>query len=200
MVQFKANSVSEHSPSAGAPARRMVKRVLVEYESSTHGRAALLHALSIVRHAEAALTVVAVATPERVGVGCMRCRSNAAMWNREMRSLAEDALAEAAELVGRSRAIEFAVAYGDGCKSALASAALRSEAELIVVPWRPNGRLRRLASTSVAEHLRRDGAGRSWSRRRQPIGAQARTSRGTPPLRIRSRRRTGRRKHGSNRA
>jgi nucleotide-binding universal stress UspA family protein len=116
----------------------------------------LFHALSIARQAEAELTVVVVATRERVDVGCARCRHNAALWNREMRWLAEDALAEAADLVGPSRTVEYAMAYGEP-KQALAGAAARSGADVKVVPWQPNGRLRRLYSSSIAEHLRRDG-------------------------------------------
>lgn len=131
-----------------------MKRVLVEYESSARGRAALLHALRVAREAEAELTVVAVATRERV-VGCARCRQSAVLWNREMASLAQEALDEAATIVGERPGIRYAIAHGDR-KRALADAAAASEAELVVVQWEPTGGLRGLFSAGLAEHLGRD--------------------------------------------
>jgi nucleotide-binding universal stress UspA family protein len=131
-----------------------VKRVLVEYESSQRGRAALLHALRVAREAEAELTVVAVATRERV-VGCARCRQSAVLWNREMTSLGQEALGEAATIVGARPGTRYAIAYGDR-KRALAEAAAACEAELVVVPWEPTGGLRGLFSAGLAEHLGRD--------------------------------------------
>ena len=128
--------------------------MLVEYGSSRRGRAALLHALRVAREGGAELTVVAVATRERV-VGCARCRQSAVLWNREMASLAQEALDEAATVVGERPGTRYAVAYGDR-KRALADAAAASEAELVVVPWEPRGGLRGLFSAGLAEHLSRD--------------------------------------------
>jgi hypothetical protein len=104
LPSFKTKITFDPSPPRDAT-RGTIKRELVEYESSAHGREALFHALEVARNADAELTIVAVATRERVGVGCARCRANAVFWNREMRYLAEEALGEAAELVGRSRTV-----------------------------------------------------------------------------------------------
>jgi hypothetical protein len=132
-----------------------VKHVLVEYESSPRGRAALWHALRGAREAGAELTVVAVATREPV-VGCARCRQSAVLWNREMASLAQDALAEAATIVGERPGPQYAIASGDR-KRALAEAAAAHKAELVVVPWEPTGGLRGRFSAGLGEHLSRDG-------------------------------------------
>jgi hypothetical protein len=86
-----------------------VKRVLVEYESSARGRGARLHALRVAREAGAELTVVVVATRERV-VGCARCRQSAVLWNREMASLAQEARDEAATVVGERPDTRYAIA------------------------------------------------------------------------------------------
>jgi nucleotide-binding universal stress UspA family protein len=143
-----------------------VKRVLVEYESSPRGRAALLHALHVVHHAGAELTVVAVATRERV-VGCARCRQSAVLWNREMASVAQEALDEAATIVGARPGTRYAIAYGDR-KQALAEAAAAYEAELVVVPWEPTRGLRRRFSAGLAEYLSRDGR---WEVTAAPVAA-----------------------------
>jgi nucleotide-binding universal stress UspA family protein len=131
--------------------------VLVEYESSSSGRAALFHALSIARDADASLMVVAVARRERVGIGCASCRANTVFWNQEMKALAEDALADARALVGPSPTIDYAVACGSSAKEALVQAATASGADVIVVPSVPHSGLRRRFSSSLAEQLRRDG-------------------------------------------
>jgi nucleotide-binding universal stress UspA family protein len=153
---FKTKITFDPRPPRDAK-RGTIKRVLVEYESSAHGREALFHALEVARNADAELTVVAVATRELVGVGCARCRANAVFWNREMRYLAEEALGEAAELLGRSRTVEYAIADGADTRDAVAGAAAGCGADVIVVPSEPNGRFRRLVSSKLAEHLRRDG-------------------------------------------
>jgi nucleotide-binding universal stress UspA family protein len=105
----------------------------------------------------ARLFVVAVARRERVGIGCATCRATTAFWNQEMKALAEQDLAEAGDLVGPSSAVEYAVACGSSPREALAQAAARSGAELIVVPREPSGRLRRLFSSRLARQLRSDG-------------------------------------------
>lgn len=133
-----------------------LRRVLVSYESSPHGRAALFHALGVARRAGAPMTVVSVTTNEPVNVGCARCRRSAAIWNRELRSLAQENLAEAAGLVGSSPAVDYAVAVGRPVH-AIGQAADRSGADVIVLPWEPSGRLRRLFSSTVAEELGKAG-------------------------------------------
>lgn len=101
------------------------------------------------------MTVASVAAKEPV-VGCARCRSNAVLWNQELRFLAAEDLAEAAGMLGRAPAIDYEVAVGDPVH-ALGEVAARSGADVIVVPWEPHGRLRRLFSVTLAEGLSKSG-------------------------------------------
>lgn len=160
---------------------RSLTRVLVSYESSARGRAALLHALGLAERAGVPLTVASGARRGPV-VGCARCRSNAVIWNREMRLLAAEELAEATSLVGPSVAVDYTVAIGDPVV-ALGQVAADSGADVIVVPWEPSGRIRRLFSVRVAERLSRAGrwevivapAATSQSRDGSELGVQAGT-------------------------
>jgi nucleotide-binding universal stress UspA family protein len=134
------------------------ERVLVSYEASADGRAAHSHALGIAHPAGAALLVVAVVPHEATNVGCARCRWNAAMWNRELDAIAQEELGEAARLVGKPYAVEYDVARGP-LATAIADAASRFRADLIVLPWRRSGRLRRLFSGDLVERVSRE---RAW--------------------------------------
>jgi len=95
--------------------------------------------LSLARQAQAPLTVLSVATQQRVDVGCARCRQSAVIWNREMGLLARESLAEAAALVGRSTNIDYEVARGRP-RDALTEVAARTGADLIVVDLEPDAR------------------------------------------------------------
>jgi nucleotide-binding universal stress UspA family protein len=97
-----------------------------------------------------------VATQDRVDVGCARCRQSAAIWNREMRAIAEEDLAEAAAVLRPSSSVDFVVEPGRA-PDAIAHAARRLGADVIVVPWQPSRRLRRRISASLVDQLRRDG-------------------------------------------
>ena len=74
------------------PARQEVKSVLVTYEPSREGDAALSYALDIARAAGATLTVASVAPQERTDVGCAHCRASARAWNEQLRLLAHERL------------------------------------------------------------------------------------------------------------
>ena len=137
-------------------AARPITGVLVSYEPLAHGRAALFHALDLARRAGVPLTVTGVATMKPVNAGCARCRQSAAIWNREMRAVAAENLAEAANLLGPSLAVDYVVATGRAAH-AIGEAADRAGADAIVVPWQPGGRLRRPFSRNIAEDLRRVG-------------------------------------------
>jgi hypothetical protein len=156
-------SVRVDSPRSGeddqlrdTAAPRPTTRVVVRYEPSARGRAALLHAFHLARGGELPLTVVSVATKEPVNVGCARCRHSAAVWNAEMRAVAEDELAEAARILGSSPAVDYAVVAGRPAQ-AIGEAADHAGADVVVVPWEPGGRVRRLFASTVAEDLRRLG-------------------------------------------
>jgi hypothetical protein len=73
-----------------------------------------------------------------------------------MASLAQDALDEAATIVGECPGTRYAIAYGDR-KRALAHAAAAHEAELVAVLWEPTHGLRRRFSACVAKYVSRDG-------------------------------------------
>ena len=134
----------------------MTAHVLVVYEASVSGRVALAHAESVARETQASLTVLSVIPHEPENVGCTRCRHNAAMWNRELRAIADEELAEASTLLGTSAVAEYRVARGDWTK-AIAQTASRAAADLIVLPWRRSGRARRLFSRGALERLRQAG-------------------------------------------
>ena len=78
------------------------------------------------------------------------------IWNREMRALAEEELADAAGLVGPLTSVDYQVAVG-GPADALSQASVRSGADVVVLAWEPTGRLRRLFSPAVVEDLREAG-------------------------------------------
>ncbi len=143
---------------ASPPARRRrPEHVLVSYEASADGQAALSHALRIADTLEARLSVVAVAPHEPTNVGCTRCRWNAVMWNRELDAIAKEELAEAASLVGSEPMVRYEVAHGTNQTSAIKQAASRCGADLIVLPRRRHDRVRRKFGRDLAERLRRDG-------------------------------------------
>lgn len=130
--------------------------VLVTYEASADGRAALAHALGIARAADAPLTVIAVVPHERVDVGCARCRRSAVIWNHELGEIADEELMESARLVGPSSAVAYNVVRGPRTR-AISDAAARSGADLIVLPWRRPSRVRALFSRDLTERLSREG-------------------------------------------
>jgi nucleotide-binding universal stress UspA family protein len=138
------------------PARRPVKRVLVTYEPSREGDAALGYALDIARTAGATLTVVSVTPQERTDVGCASCRASARAWNEQLRLLAHERLSTAAKTIGDSPAVQYLAACGPE-RQVLAQAARQYEADIVVVPWRRAERLRRVVRLSLAEHLSQQG-------------------------------------------
>ena len=166
------------APASRATVRRP-RHVLVTYEASADGQAALSHALGIARAAEAPLTVVAVVPHERVDIGCARCRQSAVIWNRELSTIAKEELADAARLVGRSSAVDYHVARGPRTR-AISDAASRCGADLIVLPWRRPSRVRALFSRDVTERLSREGGWRVMvappAAANTPLRARLRTS------------------------
>jgi nucleotide-binding universal stress UspA family protein len=138
-------------------ASRASRHVLVRYESSPHGRGALQHALELARASNAELTVITVATHERVDIGCASCRHGAAIWNREMRLIAEEELAEAASFVDHDESVAFQVVRGKP-HEAIREAATRCNAWMIVLPAEP-GRLGARRVSRLAGSLR---AGGDW--------------------------------------
>jgi nucleotide-binding universal stress UspA family protein len=131
------------------PAPERVRSVLVAYEASREGGAALSYALDIARAAGATLTVASVAPQQRTDVGCARCRASARAWNEQLRLLAHERLSKAAKTIGDSPAVHYLAACGPECQ-VLAQAARQHEADIVVVPWRRAERLRRVVRLSLA--------------------------------------------------
>lgn len=78
------------------------------------------------------------------------------MWNHELGTIAKEELAEAARIVGTTPRVDYQIARGPRAK-AISEAASRCGVDLIVLPWRRPGRVRRMFSRDVAELLRREG-------------------------------------------
>lgn len=135
--------------------------MLAVFESAEHGRAALLHALKLAQTSGASLTVASVALEEDVRKGCAICRQGTDIWNRQMRRIALESLAEAKALVAQRADdldVEFVVTRGE-IAGAIAEAAERCGAEVIVLSWERSPRFGRLSGRTVAERLRSRG---SW--------------------------------------
>lgn len=141
-----------------------MKSVLVSYEPSREGKAALSYALDLAHAAGATLTVASVAPQERTDVGCARCRASALVWNEQLRALAHEQLSAVSQAIPDSRDVRYLAACGPE-RHMLAEAARRCEADIIVVPWRRGERLRRLLRLSQVESLRRRGP---WTVRLAP--------------------------------
>ena len=153
MSQPFAGVVSSPGDPSPPPDLARIRRVMVSYESSARGRAALFYALDLAQRAGAPLTVVSVATQEPV-TGCGLCRQTAAFWNHERRSMAEEDLAEAARLLGPMADVGYRVAVGRPVE-VLDEVAGRVDADVVVLPWEASGRLRRLFSPTIAKGLRK---------------------------------------------
>jgi nucleotide-binding universal stress UspA family protein len=138
------------------PTRQEVKSVLIAYEPSREGDAALSYALDIARAAGARLTVASVAPQERTDVGCAHCRASARAWNEQLRLLAHERLSKAAQTIGDSPAVHYLAAYGPE-RQVLAQAARQDGADIVIVPWRRAERLRRVVRLSLAEDLKLRG-------------------------------------------
>jgi nucleotide-binding universal stress UspA family protein len=159
------------------PAPERVRRVLVAYDPSREGDAALSYALDIARAAGATLTVASVAPQERTDVGCAHCRASARAWNEQLRLLAHERLSKAAKTIGDSSAVHYLAACGPE-RQVLAQAARQHEADIVVVPWRRAERLRRVVRLSLAEDLSQRGP---WEVAIAPRTASSPPPRPEPP-------------------
>jgi len=140
------------------PSAEKPSSVLVSYEPSRAGDAALSHALELARENRASLTVASVAPQERTDVGCARCRANARAWNEQLRLLAHQRLSTAARTIGDSHDVHYLAACGPK-RRVLAQAARQCGADIIVMPLPRAEPLRRLLRLSAVEDLSRRG---SW--------------------------------------
>jgi hypothetical protein len=125
------------------------KRILVLYENSSRGTAAIEQAAEAAAQARASLTVVVVAVTEREDAGC--CDTRAGYWNGVVRELASADLQRARSLLGDGTPAEFTVVTERSVLAALALETERSRADMVVVPsgrgvhpWFRSRRARRL--------------------------------------------------------
>lgn len=132
-----ADSPAPSCPISVGESTRSTRRVmLVLYEPTAAGRAALEDVAHRAEAESAPLVVLSVTPHERVDVGCARCRQGAAIWNIEMAEVATGNLAEAQAHLKHLglEADAYVVRRGDTA-AAVADAAFAACADIVVVPW-----------------------------------------------------------------
>jgi nucleotide-binding universal stress UspA family protein len=107
-------------------------RILVLYENSRFGAAALDQAATLAAREGALLAVVVVAVTEPEDARC--CDTRAGYWNGIVRELADEDLGRARALLRGSTAEEFRVVTARSIPTALAIEAQRFRADMILVP------------------------------------------------------------------
>jgi nucleotide-binding universal stress UspA family protein len=133
--------------------------VLVVYEDTPAGRAALLTARARAVSAGAPLTVMTVACRERTDIGCAACRSAAAFHNQLACEIAADELAKAKALLDENMPgpeTEYVLGRGTFAR-ATAAVAQRRAAIAVVLPARRGWTLFRRLSRDRAKAVRRRG-------------------------------------------
>lgn len=132
-----------------------VPGVLIWFEATAGGRAALAQAHAIAERKQSFLTVITVATRERV-VGCGRCLQGTVLWNIEMKKIAHEELLEARRILDGVKEVAYEVVVGDPAE-AVAAAAARAGAGTILLPPDRGGRFvpanRRNVSRKVTQAL-----------------------------------------------
>jgi nucleotide-binding universal stress UspA family protein len=125
------------------------EHILVLYEHSRRGAAAIQQAADAAVRMSARLSVVAVAVTEPEETGC--CDTRAVYWNGVVQELAAEDLDRARSLLGTGTAAEFKVLTNRSVLAALALEAERSGADMVVLPsergihpWFRTRRARRL--------------------------------------------------------
>jgi hypothetical protein len=140
------------------------KRVLVLYENSSRGAAAIEQAAEAAVQAHASLTVVVVAVTEREDAGC--CDTRACYRNGVVRELASADLRRARSLLGDGTAAEFTVVTERSVLAGLALETERSRADMVVLPssrgvhpWFRSRRARRLQRRATGAVVVASGVG-----------------------------------------
>lgn len=108
------------------------QHVLVLYENSRRGAAAIQQAAQTAAQANARLTVVAVAVTETEDARC--CDTRAGYWNGVVRELAAEDLDRARRLLPIGTGAEFRVLIERSVLAALALEAQRSQPDMVLVP------------------------------------------------------------------
>src|ERR1700742_3398236 len=129
--------------------------VAVVYEGRAEGRVALRYARALAEHVGAPLTVLTVASKERTDVGCGSCRQGVAFRNEIACEFATEQLTEARNLIASARAgvaVQYVLGRGTFTRAVLTITADHG-ADVIVLPARRLGRLRRMVSRDRAKML-----------------------------------------------
>ena len=106
--------------------------VLVWFEDSPEGRCALSEAGVLARRRSVPLTVVAVATRERV-IGCGRCLQGTVLWNIELEKIAREELLAARCALDGAAGVSYELLVGDPAEM-ITQAAARVGADVVVLP------------------------------------------------------------------
>jgi nucleotide-binding universal stress UspA family protein len=107
-------------------------KVIVWFEDDAAGRAALRRAYEIADTQHARLTVLTVATRERV-IGCGRCLQGTVLWNIEMKKIACEDLRAACLLLENAPNVEYEWVVGAPVDS-ITEIARSKQADTIVLP------------------------------------------------------------------
>ena len=122
--------------------------VLVLYEGSRDGHAALRYAHALAREWEVPLTVLASTPIESLENGCLRCRPATARWNEAMCEVTEEELAAARSVLGNANGVNYLGERGRA-REAIAIAVDACGADLVVVAGRRWGSLRALRAARL---------------------------------------------------
>lgn len=134
---------------------RPPQSVVVWFEDTPAGQAAVLLAREIAEAASAKLTVLTFAPRERV-IGCGRCISGTVLWNADMIEIAQEELEEAQGLLCSCSDVTYEMVVGRPVP-AIVGGARAHAADVVVVPWRRPSRIAAFRRRSVIEKIREAG-------------------------------------------
>jgi nucleotide-binding universal stress UspA family protein len=133
------------------------RSVVIVYGARREGRAALRYAHALAAQADVPLTVLSIASRERTDIGCGSCRQGAAFRNELACEFATGRLTEARDLIVSEGpadvAVDFVLGRGSFVRAVLTAVGDHG-ADVIVLPARRRGRLRRAISRDPVKMLR----------------------------------------------
>jgi nucleotide-binding universal stress UspA family protein len=131
--------------------------VVIVYQGRREGRAALRYSRALAGQVGVPLTVLSIASKERTDIGCGSCRQGSAFRNELACEFATAQLTEARDLIESEEpadvAVDFALARGSFVRAVLTAVGDHG-ADVIVLPARRRGRLRRAFSRDPVKMLR----------------------------------------------
>jgi nucleotide-binding universal stress UspA family protein len=148
-------SAESGSPVTGRPAHPR-RGVVIVYAGRREDGAALRYARALAGQVGVPLTVLSIASKERTDIGCGSCRQGAAFRNELACEFATGQLTEARDLIKSEPAdvaVGFVLARGSFVRAVLTAVGDHG-ADVIVLPARRRGRLRRAVSRDRVKMLR----------------------------------------------